>query len=157
MSTEQIRNDVEYQIFACLIIKGDLFNTINLDEKYFTHKNILKYLKTLYERYGYLDDKLILTKSQNINNAVNFIIECMQFESTSRNIFGYYKKLKNDYYVNQISLYYKKLMNEEIDYKQFCEQTTLLSNDDTQTEYIIKPNLKLIVIKLNIIRKHIEK
>lgn len=137
MSTEQIRNDVEYQIFACLIIKGDLFNTINLDEKYFTHKNILKYLKTLYERYGYLDDKLILTKSQNINNAVNFIIECMQFESTSRNIFGYYKKLKNDYYVNQISLYYKKLMNEEIDYKQFCEQTTLLSNDDTQSENLL--------------------
>ena len=137
MSTEQIRNDVEYQIFACLIIKGDLFNTINLDEKYFTHKNILKYLKTLYERYGYLDDKLILTKSQNINNAVNFIVECMQFESTSRNIFGYYKKLKNDYYVNQISLYYKKLMNEEIDYKQFCEQTTLLSNDDTQSENLL--------------------
>lgn len=137
MNTEQTQSNVEYQIFACLVIKGDLLKTINLDEKYFTHKNILKYLKTLYEKYGYLDDKLILTKSQNIRSAVNFIVECTQFESTSRNIFGYYKKLKNDYYVNQISLYYKKLMNEEIDYKQFCEQTTLLSNDDTQSENLL--------------------
>lgn len=137
MNIEQIHNETEFQIFACLVIKGELLNTIDLDEKYFTRKDILRYLKSLYEQFGYLDEKLIMTKSPNVGNAVNFIMECAQCEATSRNIFGYYKKLKNDYYVNLISNYYNKLMNAEFDYREYCEQIILISNDDRDSNNLL--------------------
>ena len=51
MSTKQEQlSNTEYQIFACLLLKPELFKEMQLDEKYFKNKKILLYLKNLYEQ-----------------------------------------------------------------------------------------------------------
>ncbi len=152
MNTEQIQSNVEYQIFSCLIIKNSLFDEINLDEKYFKYKKILKYFKKLYAEYGYLDENLITTNTSNPDKAVDFIIKCTEYEASAKNIFGYYKKLKNDYYINKINELHNNLKQGNIDYKNYCEEIYMLSCDDNDNSNLLMAND--IKININVEREY---
>ncbi len=148
MNTEQTRNDVEFKIFACIVLNDKLLDEINLNEKYFKYSKILVWLKNLYKQYEYLDFDLIIKSTSNQAKAAEFINECMNQEIHCKNIYGYYKKLKSDYYKQKIEIYFKKLSEEEIDYKIFCDKMTLIETDDSDNSNLltaddIKINVKV--------------
>lgn len=140
MNTEQTHNDVEYQIFACILLKPDLLNEIDLNEKYFKNSKILAWLKNLYKRYGYLDSQLIASSTSNSDKAINFVVECMEYEVSCNNIFGYYKKIKSDYYKQKINLYFNKMMEDAIDYKTFCDEMNIIGTDDNDSSNLLTTN-----------------
>lgn len=153
MNTEQIQNnDVEFQIFSCILTKPSLLDEIDLKEKYFKKNKILSWLKSLYKQYGYLDTKLLTSSTQNFNKALDFIIKCTEYEFSSKNIYGYYKKLKRDYYVENISGWFKKLTQESIDYTEFCNQMSLISVDDNDNSNLLTVND--IKINVNVEREY---
>lgn len=121
--------ELEFKIFACLIIKPDLLESIQLDEKYFKHNSILSFLKKLYEKYKFLDVDLITNKGQN-QNAVNFIVEVVQQEVSSSSIYGYYKLLKETYRDNLITEITNDYKDRKIDYKEFSQKMFYLNKDD---------------------------
>lgn len=148
MSTEQTLNNVEYQIFACILIKPTLLDEINLNDKYFQNSRILIWLKKLYQQYGYLDINLISSSTSNSNKAIDFVIDCTNYEVSYRNIFGYYKKLKTDYYKKQIKMCFDKLEQNAIDYKTFCKEMASIDLDDEDDSNLlttenIKINIKV--------------
>lgn len=154
MNTRQTQNnEIEFKIFACIILNPSLLDEINLKEKYFNNKNILIYLKKLYTQYGYLDIDLISTNTLNKEGAIKFVIECLNSEVTYKNIYGYYKKLKRDYYVNQISNLYQKMLDETIDYKTFCNEMLILNSDDEDNSNLLTTSQ--IKINKNIEREYI--
>lgn len=153
MNTEQIQNnDVEFQIFSCILIQPSLLDEIDFKEKYFKKSKILSWLKSLYKQYGYLDTKLLTSSTQNFNKALDFIIKCTEYEFSSKNIYGYYKKLKRDYYVEHISGWFKKLTQETIDYVEFCNQMSLISVDDSDNSNLLTVND--IKINVNVEREY---
>lgn len=121
--------ELEFKIFACLIIKPDLLESIQLEEKYFKHNSILSFLKKLYEKYKFLDVDLITNKGQN-QNAVNFIVEVVQQEVSSSSICGYYKLLKETYRDNLITEITNDYKDRKIDYKEFSQKMFYLNKDD---------------------------
>lgn len=138
MSTKQEQlSNIEYQIFACLLLKPELFKEMQLDEKYFKNKKILLYLKKLYEQFGYLDTVLISENTSNPDKALDFVIKCVDYEVNSKNVYGYYKKLKNDYYVSKINDLHAKLLLNQLDYKTFCNEMSLINCDDTDTSNLL--------------------
>lgn len=152
MNIEQIHNnEVEYQIFACIILKSKILDEINLDEKFFKNKKILKYFKTLFERYGYVDQTLIFSNTNMPKNALNFIVKCINYEINYKNIYGYYKQLKNNYYVNKINELHYKLLNDEIDYKNYCEQINLMIDTDDNNNLLLAEDIE---ININIEREY---
>lgn len=152
MNIEQIHNnEVEYQIFACIILKSKILDEINLDEKFFKNKKILKYFKTLFERYGYVDQTLIFSNTNMPKNALNFIVKCINYEISYKNIYGYYKQLKNNYYVNKINELHYKLLNDEIDYKNYCEQINLMIDTDDNNNLLLAEDIE---ININIEREY---
>lgn len=140
MNTEQTHNDVEYQIFACILLKPDLLSEIDLNEKYFKNSKILVWLKNLYKQYGYLDTQLIVSSTSNSDKAINFVVECMEYEVNYNNIFGYYKKIKSDYYKQKINVCFNKMMEDAIDYKTFCDEMTIIGTDDNDSSNLLTTN-----------------
>lgn len=148
MNTEQIPNNVEFQIFACILMKPTLLDEIELKEKYFKNNKILIWLKDLYKQYGYLDNKLIVSSTSNADKAINFIMQCLEYEISFKNIYGYYKKLKSDYYKQKIKLCFDKMIQDSIDYKTFCDEMAIISVDDNDNSNLltaedIKINVKV--------------
>lgn len=148
MNIEQIHNNVEYQIFACIIINSSLLDEINLKEKYFENKKILIWLKNLYKQYGYLDLELITNSTSNFEKATEFLSQCMSYEISPRNISGYYKKLKSDYYKQKIKVCFEKMIQDTIDYKTFCDEMSIISVDDSDNSNLLTTNDIKIDVKV---------
>lgn len=146
MNTKQHANEIELQILACLVIQPELFKKINFDEKFFTHKKTLLFFKNLFKKYEYLDSNLIISESGKYKNGIDIILKLVEQEASPNHIFGYYKKLKEDFYKNKINEFNLMLNNSEIDYKQFCEQILLIANDDSDSSDLLTTN----DIKINI-------
>lgn len=148
MNTEQTHNDIEFQIFACILLKPNLLDEIELNEKYFKNNKILLWLKKLYKQYGYLDTTLLSLSTNNPDKAIDFIVKCCDYEISYKNIYGYYKKLKVDYYKQKIKLYFEKMCDDAIDYKTFIDKMTLIGTDDNDNSNLltaqdIKINVKV--------------
>lgn len=146
MSTEQTLNNVEYQIFACILMKAELLDEIDLNEKYFKNNKILVWLKNLYKNYGYLDNDLLIKSTVNFKKAVDFIVKCTEYEISFKNIYGYYKKLKADYYKDKIKCCFEKMIQETIDYKTFCNEMSMIGVDDNDNiNLLTTDNIKINV------------
>lgn len=137
MNIEQTHNNVEYQIFSCILIHPELLNEISFDEKYFKNNKILSWFKNLYKQYGYLDTDLILSSTSNHDKAFQFIMECVDCEIDYRNVKGYYKKIKSDYYKSKIKLYFESMEQDKIDYKTFCNEMAIISVDDNDNSNLL--------------------
>ena len=68
-----------------------------------------------------------------------------------KNIYGYYKQLKNNYYVNKINELHYKLLNDEIDYKNYCEQINLMIDTDDNNNLLLAEDIE---ININIEREY---
>lgn len=148
MNTEQTHNDIEFQIFACILLKPNLLDEIELNEKYFKNNKILLWLKKLYKQYGYLDTTLLSLSTNNPDKAIDFIVKCCDYEISYKNIYGYYKKLKADYYKQKIKSYFEKMCDDAIDYKTFIDKMILVGTDDNDNSNLltaqdIKINVKV--------------
>lgn len=148
MNTEQTHNDIEFQIFACILLNPNLLDEIELNEKYFKNNKILLWLKKLYKQYGYLDTTLLSLSTNNPDKAIDFIVKCCDYEISYKNIYGYYKKLKADYYKQKIKSYFEKMCDDAIDYKTFIDKMTLVGTDDNDNSNLltaqdIKINVKV--------------
>lgn len=148
MNTEQTHNDIEFQIFACILLKPSLLDEIELNEKYFKNNKILLWLKKLYRQYGYLDATLLSSSTNNSDKAINFIANCCDCEISYKNVYGYYKKIKADYYKQKIKSYFEKMCDDAIDYKTFIDKMTLIGTDDNDNSNLlaaedIKINVKI--------------
>lgn len=131
--------ELEQKIFACILLKADILEEFELDEKYFTYKKILSYFKNLYNKYKYLDVELVIKTKNGINeNALNFIIESMNYELSYKNIYGYYKRLKEIYRDNLITKITDDYKKRAIDYKEFSKQMFYINkNDDFDEDEIL--------------------
>lgn len=152
MSTEQTRYNTEYQIFACILMKPELLNEIPFDDKYFQNGKILNWFKALYKHYGYLDSSLIISSSTNKQIAVDFILKATQSEINFRNIYGYYQKIKRDYYVKKINEYYSKLLSDEVDYKTFFEEMEKISSENDDSSNLL--TTENVEINVNVEREY---
>lgn len=137
MNTEQTHNDIEFQIFACILLKPSLLDEIELNEKYFKNNKILLWLKKLYRQYGYLDATLLSSSTNNPDKAIDFIANCCDCEISYKNVYGYYKKIKADYYKQKIKSYFEKMCDDAIDYKTFIDKMTLIGTDDTDSSNLL--------------------
>lgn len=146
MNTEQIHNNIELKIFACLLIKSDLLDEIDLNEKYFKYSKILIWLKKVYKQYGYLEQDLLINLTSNKTELARILVELTNYECSPHHIYGYYKKLKADYYKQEIKSNFDKMMSEEIDYRTFCENMAVIGTDDVEDANLLNTdNIKINV------------
>lgn len=123
--------ELENKIFACLFLKNDLIDNFDLDEKYFTQYKILKYIKNIYFKYRCLDVSLFSQSKDGINEkALDFAMKLLEEEVTYKNIYGYYKRLKEIYRDNLITKITDDYKNRKIDYKEFSVKMFYLNKDD---------------------------
>ena len=123
--------ELENKIFACLFLKNDLIDNFDLDEKYFTQYKILKYIKNIYFKYRCLDVSLFSKSKDGINEkALDFAMKLLEEEVTYKNIYGYYKRLKEIYRDNLITKITDDYKNRKIDYKEFSVKMFYLNKDD---------------------------
>lgn len=131
--------DLEFQIFACMFMRCEIIDEYEFDEKYFMNKNILRYLKDIYFKYHCLDQNIITQDGKN-TKAIEFIIELLDYEVTWKNIFGYYKQLKEFWRSNNIESITNKFKNKLIGYNEFVREMYLITNEDFDDEELLKPN-----------------
>lgn len=131
--------DIEFQIFACLIMNCKLIDECDLDEKYFKYKNILNYFVDIYRKYGSLDLNIMRTNGQN-NQVVSLVVDLLDYEINWKNIYGYYKQLKETYRDNEIARITNNLKTKAIDYSEFMRQMFEITKDDFDEEELLKPS-----------------
>ncbi|MBQ8042880.1 MAG: AAA family ATPase [Clostridia bacterium] len=107
-----------------------LLDEMKFNEKYFTNKKVLNTLLKLKEEYGYIDKENMLSVMQNDNDLVNAIIEGQSYEMSAKNIKGYYKQLKHEYYIRKINEQIEELNQKKISYKEYCRRMEVIANDD---------------------------
>ena len=130
---------LENKIFACLLLRNSLFEEIQFEEKYFKNKKIFRFFKELYDKYKYIDVELILKHSPNNNNAINFVMECMNEEPSPSKCYGYYEQLKEEYIQSEIDVLNEKLKRKEITYKEFTKLFSKITKEFDEEE-ILKIN-----------------
>lgn len=131
--------ELEYKIFACMYLHCEIIDDFDFEEKYFISKSILKYLKEMYYKYHCLDLNIITQDGKNAK-AINFIAELLDYEVSWKNIFGYYKQLKEMWRSNSIQILTNKLENKEINYNEFVKQMYLITSEDFDDEELLKPS-----------------
>lgn len=131
--------ELEFQIFACILLKPTIIDEFDFDDKYFKYKNILHYMIDLYYKYQGLDSRILLQNGEN-KEAVNLVLDLLQYEVVSTNIFGYYKQLKETWRNNNIDIISEQFKNGKINYTDFTKKIFELTNDDFDDEELLKPN-----------------
>ncbi len=130
--------DLEFRIFACLLMNAKLIDEFDFDEKYFKHSNILSYLISFYRSYNSLDTSLLVTNGQN-KQTLDLIIKLLDYEVSWQSIYGYYKQLKEAYRDNEIERITNNLKTKVIDYPEFVKQMFDVTKDDFDEEELLKP------------------
>lgn len=130
--------DLEFRIFACILLNPEIIEQFDFESKYFKYNNILKYMIELYYKYQTLDINIITQDGKN-KNAMKFVIELLNYEITWKNVFGYYKQLKETWRENNIDLVTNQFKRKEINYNVFVKKMFELTNDDFDDEELLKP------------------
>ena len=121
-----------------MLLNPSIIDTFDFDDKYFTYKGVLHYMIDLYYKYQGLDSNIMIQDGKN-DKATKLIIELVQYEVSWRNIFGYYKQLKEIWRNNNIDLITNQFKNNKIDYSDFAKRMFELTNDDFDDEELLKP------------------
>ena len=127
---------LEYRIFGCLIIQPQILEYYEFEEKYFTEKNFLNYLKECYRKYKNIDVP-ILTQNGKYLKMIDLMFEAADTEINSNNIYGYYKQLKESWRENQIEFLTNQLKNKQIEFVDFSKQMFELTKDDFDDEELL--------------------
>lgn len=130
--------DLEFQIFACILLHPEIIDNYDFEEKYFNYKNVLKLLIDLYYKYQGLDSNILIQNSTD--NTMSLIIEMLNYEITWKNIYGYYKQLKETWRNNNIELITSQFKNKRISYNEFAKKMFEITNEDFDDEELLKPN-----------------
>lgn len=130
--------DLEFQIFACILMHPQIIDEFEFDDKYFKCKNVLKYMIDMYFKYQGLDSNILIQDGKN-ENAVKLIIELVGYEVVWNNIFAYYKQLKEAWRNNNIDLVTTEFKNKKISFQEFTKKMFELTNDDFDDEELLKP------------------
>lgn len=130
--------DLEFQIFACMLLRPQIIDEFEFDDKYFKYKSILKYMVDMYYKYQGLDSNILIQDGKN-ENAVKLVIELVNYEVVWNNIFGYYKQLKETWRNNNIDLVTAEFKNKKITFQEFTRKMFELTNDDFDDEELLKP------------------
>lgn len=131
--------DLEFQIFACILMRPQIIDEFELEDKYFKYKNVLHYMIDLYYKYHGLDNNILIQDGKN-EGAVRLIIELVDYEVIWKNIFGYYKQLKETWRNNNIDILAMEFKNNNISYQDFTKKMFELTNEDFDDEELLKPN-----------------
>ena len=131
--------DLEFQIFACILMHPEVVDSFDFEEKYFRYKNILNYMIGLYYKYQTLDINIIVQDGKN-KAAMEVVFELLNYEVRWQSIFGYYKQLKETWRNNNIDLVTNQFKNKQINYNEFTKKMFELTNDDFDDEELLKPN-----------------
>lgn len=130
--------DLEFRIFACILLNPEIIEQFDFEDKYFKYNNVLKYMIELYYKYQTLDINIITQDGKN-QTAMKLVIELLNYEITWRNVFGYYKQLKEVWRENNIDLVTSQFKRKEINYNDFVKKMFALTNDDFDDEELLKP------------------
>lgn len=130
--------DLEFRIFACILLNPEIIEQFDFEDKYFKYNNILKYMIELYYKYQTLDINIITQDGKN-GTAMKLVIELLNYEITWRNVFGYYKQLKEVWRENNIDLVTSQFKRKEINYNDFLKKMFVITNDDFDDEELLKP------------------
>lgn len=130
--------ELEFQIFACILIYPKLLDQFDFEPKYFKYNNILNYLDALYSKYQNLDAKIITQDGRN-KRAMELMIRLVQYEISWNSVFGYYKQLKEAWRDNNITLVTNQFKNRQISYDEFAKRLLEYTNEDFDDEELLKP------------------
>lgn len=130
--------DLEFQIFACILLHPQIIDEFEFDDKYFKYNGVLKYMTDMYFKYQGLDSNILIQDGKN-ENAVKLIIELVNYEVVWNNVFGYYKQLKETWRNNNIDLVTNEFKNKKISYQEFTKKMFELTNNDFDDEELLKP------------------
>ena len=130
--------DLEFQIFACILLRPQIIDEFEFEEKYFKYAGVLRYMTDMYYKYQGLDSNILAQDGKN-EKAVKLIIELIDYEVVWTNIFGYYKQLKETWRNNNIELITSEFKNKIITYQEFTKKMFELTNDDFDDEELLKP------------------
>lgn len=131
--------DLEFQIFACILLHPQIIESFDFEDKYFKYKNILNYMTNLYYKYQGLDTNIIVQNGKN-EKAMELVFDLLNYEVRWQNIFGYYKQLKETWRNNSIDNITNQFKNKDISYGEFTKKMFELTNDDFDDEELLKPN-----------------
>ena len=128
--------EIENKIFSCILLRPTILDEYDFDEKYFIEKGFFNYLQKCYKEYKNLD---MLTISQNgkYPKLITLCVELMEEEISWRNIYGYYKQLKEMWRDNQIEILTNQLKNKQIEFADFSKQMFELTKDDFDDEELL--------------------
>jgi KaiC/GvpD/RAD55 family RecA-like ATPase len=130
--------DLEFQIFACIVLQPEIIEKLDFEDKYFKYNKILHYLIDMYYKYQGLDSNILI---QNSNNEfIDLILEFLNYEVYWKNVFGYYKQLKETWRNNNIDLVTNQFKVKQITYNEFTKKMFELTNEDFDDEELLKPN-----------------
>lgn len=131
--------ELEFQIFACILLRPQIIDEVEFEDKYFKNKNILNYMIDLYYKYQGLDYNILIQDGKN-KSAVQLMVELTKYEVIWKNVFGYYKQLKETWRNNNIDLVTSLFKDKSITYETFTKRMFELTNDDFDDEELLKPN-----------------
>ena len=131
--------ELEFQIFACILLRPQIIDEVEFEDKYFKNKNILHYMIDLYYKYQGLDYNILIQDGKN-KSAVQLMVELTKYEVVWKNVFGYYKQLKETWRNNNIDLVTSLFKDKSITYETFTKRMFELTNDDFDDEELLKPN-----------------
>ena len=130
--------NLEFSIFACIVMHPEILEEIDFEEKYFKYGNILQYLILANNKYQGLDYNILIENSTN--DFVMLILEFMENEVHWKNIYGYYKQLKETWRDNNIELITNQFKVKQITYNEFTKKMFEITNNDFDDEELLKPN-----------------
>ena len=131
--------ELEYQIFACILLNPKVLDEECFDEKFFKHRVILNYFKKCYWDYGCLDIK-ILTQGGKNEKVMQLIFRLLDIEISWTNIYGYYKQLKEAWRSNSIELIATQFKNKKIEYNEFAKKMFEITNYDFDDQALLTPD-----------------
>ena len=130
--------ELEFQIFACVLIHPKLLDQFDFETKYFKYSNVLNYLNGLYSKYQSLDTNIITQDGKN-KRAMELMIRLVQYEVSWSSVFGYYKQLKEVWRDNNITIVTNQFKNQQISYNEFSKRLLEYTNEDFDDEELLKP------------------
>lgn len=126
--------DLEYDIFLCLCCGAE---NIELDEKYFTMKKELNFLKQLRDRYPMIDfknTKFKITDEEKWRKFIDELFDRDIYELRIKGIKDYYKLLKETYNDNLITQIQEDYKANKISKAQLKKKLSNIEDEEDDEE-----------------------
>ena len=130
--------ELEFQIFACILINPKILDQFDFEAKYFKYNNVLKFLEESYSKYQCLDANVITQNGKN-KRAIELVVKLVCYEVHWQNVFAYYKHLKELWRDNGITTITNQFKNQQISYDEFTKKLFEYTNEDFDDEELLKP------------------